>query len=421
MTWCGDMGGGERAARLARPRGGVGAAIATGCFVTVIAQVESRLSAVFTLLWLSLALYLAVLYRSKARMTGLPLLTVGVAVLLGVSCSACCLLTGETGYLTGFFQLYLKCLLMYLIGVLVSSADDMTPGQWRTVLAAYVAASCVYMAWAWASYFPGFSAWLSSSTYLFAAKNSLGQICGVASVVLAVAGAGLEDGPRKAALWGGSALMACCVLLIQCRTAALAVALALIVLLASDGKRKALVALAIALAVALALSPTLRTYASHALFLDKYAGADANAMSSGRLAAWGRALANLDGRWLLGLGKYYVDNAYVNLLANLGLVGLALFMAVWAPRVVVNLKRGLGSNRDGGGLGTLWQLVALLTVFYLVESLLEGYPPFGPGTCSFVFWMLSGYLDGIESGGEAAITPRAGWKKRLLAKSYDEE
>ena len=30
-----------------------------------------------------------------------------------------------------------------------------------------------------------------------------------------------------------------------------------------------------------------------------------------------------------------------------------------------------------------------LTMFYFIESVLEGYPPFGPGVSSFMFWFLS--------------------------------
>lgn len=34
-------------------------------------------------------------------------------------------------------------------------------------------------------------------------------------------------------------------------------------------------------------------------------------------------------------------------------------------------------------------MLTCFVIFYLVESMLEGQPPFGPGVSSFMFWMLS--------------------------------
>lgn len=34
-------------------------------------------------------------------------------------------------------------------------------------------------------------------------------------------------------------------------------------------------------------------------------------------------------------------------------------------------------------------MLTSFVIFYFIESLLEGQPPFGPGVSSFMFWMLS--------------------------------
>lgn len=54
---------------------------------------------------------------------------------------------------------------------------------------------------------------------------------------------------------------------------------------------------------------------------------------------------------------------------------------MWITRAVSNFKAGSGLNSDA--------FLMCLTMFYFIESVLEGYPPFGPGVSSFMFWFLS--------------------------------
>lgn len=345
------------------------------------------------LLWLLVALYLCARFIDGVRFTGLPFATVFAAVVLALYCSVCYLVFGEIGYLNGFLQLYLKCLLMYLIGTL--ARDVVSPGRgWGFILASYVVASCIYICWAMANYFPGFGAWLSSMAYLFEGKNGLGQIVGVAASVFLV-NALEESRPgcwRVASLLTFAALTVC-ILLIQCRTAFLAVCCSAVFLLFLKKRKRTLIGALVLILFALALSPDLRDFFSHAFFLDKYDGADANALSSGRLDLWAEALRNLAGRELVGLGDYYVDNMYINLIANIGIVGALPVMGIWVARAIINFRRGIKSVPRQDPYCILLRMVACLTVFYLVETVLEAHPPFGPGTCSFIFWMLCGYLD----------------------------
>ncbi|MBM6774917.1 O-antigen ligase family protein [Olsenella profusa] len=372
-------------------------AVAIGSFVTVIAQIDSRLSIAYTTLWIVLVIYLCVHQRNDIRFSGMTFATVFIAVLLAVYCSCCYLVFGEIGYLTGFFQLYLKCLLMYLIGTLCRNLISLDSG-WTSIQIAYVLASCIYLCWALVSYFPGFSEWLSSMTYLFESKNSLGQIVGVAAIILLVN----AFDESKQLRWQAFNLLisfslSICSLLIQCRTAFLAICCAFVFLLVLRRKKKLLLFACIVIILTLIFSSEWREFFVHAFFLDKYEGADANAMSSGRLGLWEKALESINGRELFGLGDYYVDNMYINLLANLGIIGFFLLMGFWVPRVILNLSRGSRIEGIPKSCRHLFRFLACLTVFYIVESLLEGFPPFGPGTCSFMFWILCGYLDGVES------------------------
>ena len=42
-------------------------------------------------------------------------------------------------------------------------------------------------------------------------------------------------------------------------------------------------------------------------------------------------------------------------------------------------------------------LCGVLAIFYFVETILKGFPPIGPGTCSFLFWIVCGYIDGSKA------------------------
>lgn len=188
----------------------------------------------------------------------------------------------------------------------------------------------------------------------------------------------------------GSLLMALAQIA-QCRTAILAYCAAVICLLIIKKKIRVIAVIAIALAFCFSASSIFQNILSHAFFENKYADADLNTMSSGRLGYWVEALGAARGNQLVGLGDYYVDNLYIDLYANIGIIGL-IFMCQWIPRVILNFKRA-ASRDEAGEHAFLKRIVARMTAFYLVESMLEAYPPFEPGTCSFMFWMLCGSLD----------------------------
>ena len=229
--------------------------------------------------------------------------------------------------------------------------------------------------------------------YLFGSKNSFGQIAGVASVVLITFAIRKARLRRRLVFLALAIALAFMAMLMQCRTALLALFAAIIVQLCCAGKKRMLIVVGFCAIFAFCLSPTLQTYISHALFLDKYQDADLNAFSSGRLELWAAALDRTSENPMLGIGHYYVDCFYINTYANVGILGSLFVFPLWGIRVVRNIKYGLSIRHELGSLEWLRITSLALTAFYLVESVLEGFPPFGPGASSFLFWMLSGFLD----------------------------
>ena len=116
--------------------------------------------------------------------------------------------------------------------------------------------------------------------------------------------------------------------------------------------------------------------------IDKYAGADINTLSSGRLGLYVQALDNFIESPILGVGRYYVDCSYIYILAESGIIGFLLIEFIWLKRIVLNLKHKYSPYARP-------YMLTSFVIFYFIESLLEGQPPFGPGVSSFMFWMLS--------------------------------
>lgn len=115
---------------------------------------------------------------------------------------------------------------------------------------------------------------------------------------------------------------------------------------------------------------------------------------SGRLSVITTAVEYFFRSPMLGVGAYfYRDNFALHVLASGGICyGLALFPAsygvMWATNREMNAHLAAISENSPYYLCRL--LLRYLTVFYVVESLGEGCPPLGPGTSSFIYWIVLG-------------------------------
>lgn len=360
--------------------------------VTILSQFADGVSSVVYLpLWAVTLLAAAQSTGKSIRLGKQQVFLILIFCLMGGCACLAVLFTGEQGYLTGFFMLVVKSILIYFVGWFLSSHFGTAKNE-RVILLVYIFASVAYAGWVVVTYVPSLTAWAQSDQYLFAQKNSFGQIAGVAalcSTYIALRG----KVPQTSLLYTAIALcLVVAISLAQCRTAILAFCIGTFVLLCLEQRKRLLLLLFGILVLALAVSPTLQAFFAHVLFLDKYSGADLNTFSSGRTGLWATAI----GVWLespfIGIGSYYVDNFYINSLANIGVVGTFFMLTIWVQRIVLNV--GYAAEPAISGKLYLVHLTCALTAFYLVESLLEGNPPFGPGSSAFLFWMIGGLLDG---------------------------
>ena len=371
---------------------GLAAAVAIGSICIVLSQFISAFQLIYPIIWFALLVFIGLKNSTIIRFNGFSRLVLLITLSLSVFCMLCFSVTGTDGYVRGFLVLYLKAIMSYLVGLFIGYIMN-DQEKWWLIIASFIVAGLIYSIYVLTNYFPGYSAWLSSQIYLYDSKNSFGQITGAASVFcFGIFIFGKRKGYSALLLAVGS-FMTLTMLFCQCRTSIIGVVVALVILLLLRRKFVLLAFLFALFAFLIASVPELQNILSHFMQTDKYS--DANSLSSGRLDIWTTALERTAASPAIGLGSYYCDNFYICLYANWGLIGGGLFLILWLARIVFNIRLAKTKNCTGtqSTQHFLANMLLALTGFYFVESLLEGNPPLGPGACSFMFWILSGYLD----------------------------
>lgn len=122
------------------------------------------------------------------------------------------------------------------------------------------------------------------------------------------------------------------------------------------------------------------------VFIKNYNVNSLNSLSAGRLYYYNQALKIFETNPImgtLGLQNYYVDNAFLTLIANYGLIGMILyvpFIGFLFYKIFANLLKA--------SIKELRFYISLAWLVTLIISLFEGLPPFGPGTTYLIVWIL---------------------------------
>lgn len=240
------------------------------------------------------------------------------------------------------------------------------------------------------------SSWLNSSQYIYSLgthKNSMGQLLGTALIFCIL----YFQPDRKlfnVVRYIAIAVIVLAMLYVQCRSALVAVILTFGIYLISKSNHKILYALlVIAALLVLSQSETFAEIFGHVFYLDKYStgtGLDVDRFSSGRLGYYAEALEVIKDNLLFGTQTSYVDNFWLCMLENLGVVGCLICFPLIIFRFVKNIKSSSKIRLKDRSLGNF---VWAITIFTIVISMFEAYPPFGPGSASMMFWTLSAVAD----------------------------
>lgn len=272
-------------------------------------------------------------------------------------------------------------LLISIIGCLYSNINDKVINVIGRV---YIYSALIFGLWVQFTYFPSYNSWLNQRLYVFVEKNSAGQIW-ISAVFVSLFLLEFKSKIERVIILLISIYLIVITGFSQCRTALLGLAVGLVAFAILRAKHKLrLIFLFVAVVVALWLIPRTHTFIEQALLINKYAGSDVNTYTSGRIDKYFKAFYIILESPFIGVGKYYVDNSYILITAESGLIGLAIIEFVWIKKMILCFKyEGDISYKS---------FLFVISFFYIIESLLEGYPPFGPGVSSFMFWLLSSLL-----------------------------
>lgn len=150
--------------------------------------------------------------------------------------------------------------------------------------------------------------------------------------------------------------------------------------------------------VCILASHSLQEMLRQAFLIEKYSrgtNLDLNRFSSGRIDYWKIAWNGFLNQPFAGKGLSYCDNFYISVLRSGGIFLGGGFIALFFYRVYKNIKIFFAVNNNEIAL-RVYQTGVALTVFFLCVSLFEGFPPYGPGVSTMLFWIISGYIDGYE-------------------------
>ena len=249
-----------------------------------------------------------------------------------------------------------------------------------------------------------FAAWKDTQLYLYDGathKNSSAQTLGNCILVLFV-----FWNPKKKIYkllrYAGVLIAVIGLLYIQSRAALVAVGIVIVASAFFRGdKKKVIFALVATLIVVFIIinSESIMEILRQAFFIDKYSSGgklDLNRFSSGRLDFWVSTWNYFLDSPLIGKGYTYCDNFYINILASGGILIGGPYVVLYLVRVYKSIGYYWHSFKCGQ-IDPFTQLAAIVSIFYMIISLFEGFPPYGPGVSCLMFWMISGYLDGRNS------------------------
>lgn len=123
---------------------------------------------------------------------------------------------------------------------------------------------------------------------------------------------------------------------------------------------------------------------------------DANSLSSNRLIYFAIALQLIPRHLWIGAGDYYVDCMPLNILTEFGIFGLTVVLLF-----LTLIMRQLWKQRKTDKLHTF---TYVLFISFLLNSLFEAQPPFGPGMKCFILWMFYGFTLASSKKNESLLT-----------------
>ena len=354
--------------------------------ITVILQIPAfeNLRIINYFMWPVTGILVMVSQKGIIGKTTIGLFYVFLEIWLFLLCALCTMITGKSYLECGVLRILILPLFMYWIGIQINDSFFL-----KKIFKGYIVAAVVLAIYIYMIYIPSFSTWSVNEVYLYGSKNSAAQIFSSAAL-LALYNETKKKSENALKLLAAGYLILVTALL-QCRTAMLGI-LAAVIFIEIVVKKKRLKTMfgAILGTTVLLRNEKVQSFIQQAFLIRQYTGRSLNDFSSGRLMLYKVAIDKFSLSPWIGVGDYYVDDFFLNALVEIGLLGGGVVVGFWIFVALRNLRVTIKKNNE------IQKILGAMTVYYFVTSLMEAFPPFGPGSCSFVFWLLQGYCDGLN-------------------------
>ena len=355
--------------------------------LTQIPEIEVYMRPVMYACWLGLLIIGCIVSSSKIRITYTIIGFIVAILIISIECGLCNILinTHLDSYFLRVIPLPFFCYLtVYLISNYINSDN------WEIIIGSFITVTLVAFLYIFRTYIGSISEWLLASVYLYADKNSAAQIIGCAIVFCS-----FLITPKKKLLillkYTALAVLILLLVVMQCRTALVSVILAFAAyyVFKLKGKKRFLVTTAlVVLAVYVLVDPTLSQYITKAFVINSRQVTNLNSFTSGRMQLYKEAWEIFCNSPLFGTGHFRVDDLYLAVLSDIGIIGFVPVIILWISRIIINVSLFYDNKNN-----SFYVCLFCLTVFYIGESVFEAYPPFGPGVCAFMFWAYCAVID----------------------------
>lgn len=294
--------------------------------------------------------------------------------------------------ISNYFEIALIPLFVFV--TMFQVAGYITPEHFKKILVTYCISAIIFAGYLNIDVIPSLNEWLSTQVYIYESKNSAAQIF-ISSVIILIFYIKSDLKIYNILRIVGAIYLVSISVFLQCRTAILGLVCVLFfhfIMRSSAKKRMFFITLAVLAVIIVMTNKTLFEIFEHTFGFDKYEDGTINDLSSGRLDLYKLAFERFAENPMWGKISYYVDCMYISVYTALGIFGGTAFLIPWFKRISRNFK-SLKFAAKHKTYSDLEITVCYLTIFYFVESLLEGLPPFGPGATSAMFWLLCSYMD----------------------------
>lgn len=278
--------------------------------------------------------------------------------------------------------------MMMIIGYL--NAEILTIDLLKRLATVYVFATVVLCIDIYAEYLRGYD--FNTVIYVYRSKNSAGQLIQTALVLLIFMLK--QKGAKRLIKFGVILFLLYVIALMRSRASIVSLVLIPIVYVSCHNvkrRNKILVICAVTAAVlVIILNDTVYDYAIRNLILNttdnsSISFSDLNRISSHRYSYFKTFATLFQGNELIGIGSYYMDNIYMEVILNYGIfigsfiIALALFpLKVAYTSKIRNVDFEL--------------VIKIIALSYAFNGIFEGVAPYGPGAKCFLLWLIIGAM-----------------------------